>query len=527
MKTQLKALGIALVLASADSYGVVCPVNENIPYCPSSGSTLLDETYPTQAFVVANSPGKGSIQSNKFTSRYIRAIAKSYDYKNLPQIIIPVYPHEFTTIIDGLKEDLKKDKIPADKIKTIISQVSHASASNYTWQQDYFEAFVDLKTGNPVLREFDSYIDKIGYLKGAMDEIQRQGESCKITAGKNFPDRTRSVKNPSILSGEMGGNIEGLPGGLCLTGKNLSIDTSADFCGKKENVVQVNVDWMIVGHVDEIFKIIPSQFTDGRPQECSFSLMAASPKKAMELMTTPAGKLRKFLELSEHLSKEELLEAKKTRSSAMDSSPGSLYFCTIIENALKNGTYKPQKTKVKLKTKTVFMDLMLSEAYAETFNCADHIDEVPNEILVNGLKDFKDIVNLNQAIQESIDKDKELIKKKILGKLPQCASYFDIVDVPDLFYGSPAIEKNGKFILPSPSDVASFLPNPTNAVLMNRTILLPESGNPVFDDYVTEELKKRKLATEKIDSWDYAHVTQGNVHCASHSILYCRPRSSK
>jgi len=117
-----------------------------------------------------------------------------------------------------------------------------------------------------------------------------------------------------------------------------------------------------------------------------------------------------------------------------------------------------------------------------------------------------------------------LIKNKILSRLPQCKKYFDILDVPNLFYGSPAIENNGKLDLPKPSDVDSFLPNPTNSVLMNRTILLPETGNSTFDNYVEGELKKRNLATEYIDSWDYAHLGQGNIHCSSHSIPYCKPR---
>ena len=83
---------------------VECPNGSSAPLCPDSGSTLLDETYPTQAFVISNAPMKPGIQSSKVTSEYISAIAKSYDYENMPQVFVPIPNQEgMKKIIDDLK----------------------------------------------------------------------------------------------------------------------------------------------------------------------------------------------------------------------------------------------------------------------------------------------------------------------------------------------------------------------------------------------------------------------------------------
>jgi hypothetical protein len=327
----------------------------------------------------------------------------------------------------------------------------------------------------------------------------------------------------------MGGNVEGAPGGICLTGNNQSISLAAIYCGKKENVIQLNTSWLAVGHVDEIFKIIPSNFNDGRPKDCQFSLMAASPQKALDLMGKSSNKEIPFNAFSKNLSADELKEIKTSRSSKNYSGYGNLTICRYIEEAIKNGSFDPsikQNIQIPNAVKQVFINFLMSEGKADTpFNCAEYLDKIPNNLIKEALMKDNDIRGLNQAIQDSIDKDKLLIKTKILEKLPQCEKYFDVLDVPDLFYGaSPFKTTDGKLTLANPGDAGSFLPNPTNSVLMNRTILLSESGNPVFDSYMEEELKKRQLNMEKIDTWDYAHTGQGNIHCASHSIPYCQPR---
>ncbi|RPJ78455.1 MAG: hypothetical protein EHM20_03875, partial [Alphaproteobacteria bacterium] len=144
---------------------------------------------------------------------------------------------------------------------------------------------------------------------------------------------------------------------------------------------------------------------------------------------------------------------KRSRSSTKRGSHGNKILCGYIENAIKNESFGPNKN-LSPKTnenKSVFMSLFIGEVHAgltmakkELFKCADYIDQVPNETINTAMSKDDDLIKLNTAIQESIDKDKQLIKSKILSRLPQCEKYFDFLDVPDLFYGSPPIDKNGK-----------------------------------------------------------------------------------
>jgi len=541
MKKRLNFIGILSLFLFNSVYAITCPDKEKAPLCPNSGSTLLDETYPTQAYVISNMPKAPGIQSNKVTYEFIGKIAKSYNYENMPQVLVPVESkEEFTQVISKVKEDLEKNKLPEQIIQKILSQISHIESRKFTWQQDYFESFVDLKTGAPVLREFESYLkDRPAFVSGAVDKMQEAGSTCQIAKGEVLKTHHELYTPPeadgtpqSFGSGEMGGNVEGAPAGFCLAGDNQSKKLTMQFCGKEENIIKLQTSWLTVGHVDEIFKIIPSQFNDGRPSECSFSLMAASPKKAMELMENSRNATNSFFSFPAKLNEAELKEVRRSRANKAISY-GSQIICDFIENAIEDGSYTPKQSQNLQNTnRSVFMNFFIQNAFAgvsredikHNFNCEEHIDRIPNNKIKDSLKANIDLANLNQAIQESIDKDKQLIRSKILSRLPQCEKYFDFLDVPNLFYGSPPIVKDGKFELPKPSDVDSFLPNPTNSVLMNRTVLLPETGNTTFDNYVEEELKKRKIKTEPIDSWDYAHVGHGNIHCSSHSIPYCKPR---
>jgi hypothetical protein len=58
---------------------------------------------------------------------------------------------------------------------------------------------------------------------------------------------------------------------------------------------------------------------------------------------------------------------------------------------------------------------------------------------------------------------------------------------------------------------------------MNHTLLIPESNSNTFNDYINEELKKKRMKSSYIDVWEFAHMLDGNMHCSSHSINYCSP----
>lgn len=158
--------------------------------------------------------------------------------------------------------------------------------------------------------------------------------------------------------------------------------------------------------------------------------------------------------------------------------------------------------------------------------CARNVDKVTNFEMQSMMTEDPDFMSLNNAVDESIKKDRELIKSKILSRLPQCSAWYNELEVPNLFYGdAPLKNEEGKYELPRPGVANSFLPNPTNSVLMNKTITFPNTGNELFNSYLSEEVAKKKMKSDFISTWDYAHLAQGNIHCASHSIPHCRPNT--
>ncbi|MBC7427032.1 MAG: hypothetical protein H7336_00380 [Bacteriovorax sp.] len=532
---------LLLTLLSTSAFALQCPDKSNTPYCPSSGSTLLDETYPTQAFVISNQPMLASKEARAVTQKFVSKVISNYDYKNVPQIILPMTKKsDYDELVANIKNSLVQKKIPADEVEKIIGQITMGPAQSYTWQQDWFESFVDLKTGSPVVRQIESYYVRVP--AGSGEVLASSGNKCSITNGETI--KSAYSDNPyasmadirknenSFGSGEMGGNIEGAPGGFCLAGDNQGKSFTKQFCGDEKNVITLQTSWLSVGHVDELFKIMPTHYNDGRPKECEFSLMAASPKKALSLMSTPGTGNIPFYDIDDKNPEIDLKATKQMRSKYTYA--GNSHICTYMQSVMsKRPNLQSQPTAVK----SVFLKLFFSDAVAQdnqttnyTYqqlldNCENNIDQVSNYEMQEVMKQDKDFMDLQIAIDQSIEADKASIKEKILSRLPQCAKYYNEIDVPDLFYGAKVITNaDGKLELKKPGTVDSFLPNPTNSVLMNKTLTFSDSGNKLFNNYMTEELSKRKMKADFISTWDYAHIGHGNIHCSSHSIPYCKPQ---
>ena len=542
-KKQLVKISLLLILLSSQSQALECPDKKKAPLCPRNGITLLDETYPTQSFVISNDSQIRSKEGKETTQNFINKIIKSYDYEDVPQIILTIKsPKEFDLFKEATKKKLIENKVSPDKINKILGQFSHVPGQNYTWQQDWFESFVDLKTGTPVIKQIDSYIS-VELNAGQL--LTKSGETCNIKQGNHLKDEASFYngveKNAykSTGAGEMGGNIEGAPGGFCMIGNNLGKSMALQICNDKSNIIQLNTSWLRVGHVDEIFKIIPTQFMDGRPSECEFSLMSASPKKALELMKNPKLGQLPFTEFNH--TDFDPKEARESRS-RIDKS-GNFKKCMYIVESLKNRTNSkkilppvrsvliklllPQEVYADEASMNKFLDLILDnpkEMAAFSRSCSQNIDKVSNIELQVVMQADSNFVKLNTAIDQSLEKDRLLIKKKILSRLPQCTKWYNDLEVPNLFYGDSPVELiDGKLELPLNGEIASFLPNPTNSVLMNKTVTFPDTGNRLFNNYLSEEMVKRKMKADFILTWDYAHVASGNIHCASHSITHCRP----
>ncbi len=506
--------------------------------CPTSGSTLLDDTYPVKAFVVSATAEHivNSRDSAEMPSRFIADLAESYNYKDIPDILIPTNDEVFKKVQVSLKMKLEA-KLSPEEVQEVLARLKQVPTEiPYKWHQDYFESFVDLKTGTPELRRIEimtrGNTDATEGLPSA-DATKRLANSVSgISLGETLKSIDRTSDDLTD-SGELGGNIEGLPGGLCLVGNNQSSGYARQFCKDDKNIVKVDVNWLTVGHVDEIFKVIPTKIQDGRPPECNFALMTASPNKALELLENPRVGNSKFFNLEEAEGIQEYRDQSFYSRTVRESGSKicDLVKTYIVPERAKLLEQENEEQSMPQEVKEAFLNLIIPMSHAKLSikrkekHCSKELPEVTNREMINAIKQDKELIEYNRLVQESINNSIDKIKDSILERLPQCRNYFKTIEVPDLFFGGPLVElEDGAKELPQPGNGHSLLPNPTNSVIANDTIIFPDPQNNVFGNYIEAEMEKNRLKVKRIETWDYAHVGQGNLHCTSHSIPWCDPK---
>jgi hypothetical protein len=525
------------LLITIDNSFAQC-VTSNAPNCPTTGSTLLNDTFPAAAHVISIAPHRSTETSTQLPANFVLGVLESYNFQQTaPSIIIPSRRVDYDQLITDLRARIaaSNGRIPP----SILNKVIYADSANYTWQQDYFESFFDPRTGRPVLRQIDSYIRERGTLS-----LSAVGShlSCAVSEGP----RLSSFMGPapmagrSFSGGEMGGNIEGLPAGMCLVGNNQSRDFAQQFCGSPENVVQIDTSWLSVGHVDEIVKVVPARYPEA-PSECNFSIMIASPAKALELLSTPSTLNQSFLlPTSLNASTSEAQRSNFRRSRTM-LGPGHVFCDLFFENIQPSRPASQESSGRRRGTQAFFQKLSLSiidSAFAtgevvggesavgairDMAICERNIDSITNLEFRDAFNNSRALVEYNRLVQEKMDAIEREILGRVFARLPQCQAFVKVVKVPDLFYGHTTENHDGSFSLPIEGNGGSLLPNPTNSVIANNTILYSDPQNAIFRDYLQQESALLGLNSSFLDTWDYSHLGDGNLHCSSHTIPYCNP----
>lgn len=493
-------------------------IRSNLPICSEGG--LVPETYPVGAIVVSDNGWRG--RDSQFTSEVVEKVLTGAG-KNKPLFILPVSDDTMERIrsrIDSL--NIAKDQ--KEKYKKSLIQVETAS---YTWQQDYMNPFIDIETGQLLLREVKGY-NRHGE---SFKKIIEESSECGIEAGPELTSNSRRIVN-----GQMGGNIDTLPGGICLLGddhfenERSWTEYANQICsGSQEERIKVPTSWLAVGHTDEIMKVVRNKTA---PSPCDFSVVIASPKKALELLKSNPNDA--FVEFQPQ-SREPI---KTMTSRRIEEYQGLRMLCKLsVENKLKNQEKLPPNNirPVRGVSKIFeFKKIILNEALAGSVvsiagdkQASDSADcsRLSNAEIFQIFSQDKDLRIYNELVQEKMDNLKKEVTEKLKRKFPQCE--VDVIDTPDLFFGGAPVEKEkDKYELPNQFGL-SILSNPANAISINDTIITPEPANGVFRKYIEDQYKKRGLNPEFIDTFDYAHQGFGNLHCSTTTIHMCKPRDGQ
>lgn len=467
---------------------------KDLPKCPNG--KILSENFPVKAIAMSLFPNSYQRRNEEVKNMVKRILNSS---KNPPQIILSIPPRLYTEIL----QDIEASALSAEDKQIQRQALVTTEVVRYTWQQDYFEAFINPNTGIPELREIGGHRQGRRGMAPSLSSLTANLNACEYTTGESLMART-------YHEGLDGGNIEALPGGICVVG-GQGFPSDVDFhhyldqfCDKDPNKrIKAPTDWLQIAHVDQIFKVVRNK---NRKAPCDFSVALSSPRTAFQLLMENSS--QKFM--SPNTGNRDLDQIRgRTR---YETNPA---LKTICEEAKK--IYSPS-TPTTQKGNAV-SSLFILSAFAGTstqISCSD----LTNGEVMNVLSQNENFKEYNYAIQAEIDTFREEIRRKLKLQFPSCET--DFIDVPDFFEPKPFENKMGKKILPKRGS-SSILPNSTNSITVNDLIFSSDSGNSAFREYLKSAYTSRGLNVEFVDTMDTLHPYGGNLHCATHTIHHCSP----
>lgn len=466
----------------------------SVPECPTSGSTLLPETYPLMAAVVSDSEGGAT-----WVRSYVMNVLKAQT-KNPPQFILPVSDETYSTLVS----EIKKQAPNTATAQKWLSSLTQVPGDRYNWQQDYFESFFDNKTGKPVVRKVQGYGRDGNSFLNLSTGLQK---NCNITTDAILP--TPGEGDNGIRTGYYGGNIEAL-GDFCVLGDdhfegNEWDDYHKQFCGNDKNVIKAPTKFLMVGHADEMFKTLP---LPNKKAPCNIAVAVASPRKALELMKSNANE--NTFDFIGHLNAQDLADRMRSTSYARvcHTINGDLQQIDVKDNSAISFIYS-------LMNRTAQAGTVIGTTTNED---AAHCAAIKNGDFVKQFEKDTELSQFNKDVQSQMDAFVTDVKTKYKER-HQCEP--QIIELPYLFQGS-VVKENGKVVAEEATGLSIF-PNPSNSEAVGSTMLLPDPVNPTFRKYLSSEYQKLGLKTFYIDT-QFAHARYGNLHCSSHALRYCRPK---
>ena len=195
----------------------------NLPLCPTSRqASILSESFPTAAVVVSSrSFDRDTQAAREFTISFVEQVVISASSKNMPLILLmgvdQVTENQIRNKIKALdiSPEIKNKALEALRPVGSRPSLGRLLGSDYTWQQDYFEAFAT-SNGKIYIKEVQPYVWTAPRTLGAVASIANATQECGFEKGSSLEGGI--IQALIDMGGYAGGNIEGLPGGFCLLG---------------------------------------------------------------------------------------------------------------------------------------------------------------------------------------------------------------------------------------------------------------------------------------------------------------------
>jgi hypothetical protein len=254
-----------------------CPIppsqRPDVPECPPDG-TMLPETYPAAAVVLSDDilggddrlAARMGIDRHRVIGDKAISILRASG-QHPPVMFLNMDPASVRVIEQRIRREAPDRATQA----RWLAALRRTGAQTFNWQQDIMQPFFDPRTGRPVIRGVDRYVNQGFNADATLAAISAAAAQCGVTTGPTMR------REGSLENGHGGGNIEAYPGGNCVLGTNHLesgqwSQYSTEACGG-QRPLQIDTSFLGVGHTDEIFSVVPSN-----QSRCGFAVMVASPR---------------------------------------------------------------------------------------------------------------------------------------------------------------------------------------------------------------------------------------------------------
>ncbi len=567
--------------------------DSSIPACPSCPgvsaaqcSRMLDDRYPAMAHVVQAMPQNNTSSAQGYAVEFIDNTLQLSGGRE-PVFYLPMSASASAQVRTDLISRLQARTPPlsAAAATALAARIlipvpvtaTDGGGTSWTWQQDYFESFIDPATGMPQVREIRDY-GRAGTSFADMRASNGGAGGCSSVDFSNTtlpPAGSTDTPPYAYESAHSGGNIEGLPGGMCMHGNNQLYSNYAKYyCGRAgtppagipsprpsgrpatgANEVILETSWLNVGHVDEIVNVVRNPRASA---PCDFSISVASPRKALELLrANPTDVFADFTSRSGE-------SADVIRDERGGTDP-MRFLCGLVARnpaAAPGGPGGPPgKAPVAPPASGSLFRRLLEEGIVRSAeatvvrrrSCGASLGTMTNADVLRGFENDATARLTNALVDRSMAENRRRLLASFQARLG-CEP--NVIEVPDLFYGSQgavpapllmppgyprgtaawnALDTDAQMRhiagLPNPEQFAalpegmidSMMPNPTNGVSAGNGFIFSDPQNRAFRSYLRTTYQGTGLRTRFMDTWDSAHVGQGNLHCSTHTLRFCRP----
>lgn len=531
------------------------PMAADVPLCPDNGNTLLGEKYPAKAVVLSDPTLSisDSLINGRDIKKYVASEALAIlqaQPKKPPQLFIHAGGATREEVLNKIKMSSVDEKTKAKWRDSITFIDTPYTDSGATWQQDIFESFVDVKTGQPVVRGVD-YNGRAGRI--SFENLSKSLDpKCDISVGKALQ------QGEDRKQGYQGGNLETFLDHCVVGDDSLTSDErrkyAAQFCGKEKNLLYAPSFFTQVSHADELYKVVP---LPNQPPPCNYAVMVSSPKKALDLMyENPKAQAFQFPE-----------NANENGRVGMMTSEPFYDVCRDFLKSKKNQGGSPQEQGAK-GTDGAMLELLprflINSAWAanpieknwviwknqKNLGAYLEYDDALKCSNMSNLDLYKIMQSKRKVFLEHIQFQMDEFKKQLaaVGEseygCPKSQAHF--IDVPNLYtgyLGHSFVNENGEekfrpIDVSNPKDLkkndvglvngtsSNVYPNAVNSEYINGTMLMTNPMNASFEKHIAGQLSSLGVQPKFVTN-NFAHVNSGGLHCTLHTIRYCRPRGVK